>query len=100
FVVSVQANPINGTEPIVYNWDVFTDEQGDPAPSVTNPPTLDPAAVVTPQFSLRKNPEIVFGNTAGTGAPFQYVVRCVARDAVGNEAISNLLRVTAVPNTT
>jgi len=102
FVVNCTANPVNGTEPIQYQWDVFNDDALDPAPSVSTPPTLDGSAVVTPNFSFRKNPTIHFANTASapTGQNFNYVLRCTALDASGNTTVSNLLRVTASPNTT
>jgi PKD repeat protein len=115
FVVNLMSNPANGQEPIVYQWDVF-DEYGDPAgpPSIVNPanpqaqPGLDSTAVVTPDFSYRKNPAMHFANTSfaagqdATGntiytprAAKSYAVRCVARDAAGNTSVSNLIRVNA-----
>lgn len=102
FVVNFEAMPTNGTEPIVYQWDVFTDATPlEEEPSVGGNPALATAAVVTPDFSYRQNPAIHFGNTAGTGAPYSYVVRCVATDNNGNTAVSaNLIRVIASPNTT
>jgi PKD repeat protein len=100
FVVSFEANPVNGTEPIEYQWDIFTDDAIDPEPSLSTPPVLAGAAVVTPDFTYRKNPTVHFANTAGTGAPYNYIARCVGRDSAGNEAVSNLIRVTASPNQT
>lgn len=101
FVANMTALPVNGQEPIVYQWDVFDDASpADPDPTITNPPTLSGAAVVTPYFSFRKNPNIHFANTAGDAAAHSYVVRCVASDAVGNTAASNLVRISASPNTT
>jgi PKD repeat protein len=102
FVVNFEANPTNGSEPIIYQWDVFSDATPlEEKPSVGGNPVLAGAAVVTPDFSYRKNPAIHFGNTAGTGAAYSYVVRCVATDAKGSHAVSeNLIRVVASPNTT
>lgn len=99
FVANLTAMPVNGQEPIVYQWDVFDDTApADPAPSIANPPTLSGAAVITPNFSYRKNPTIHFGNTAGDAGAHSYVVRCVARDALGNTIASNLVRVIASPS--
>jgi PKD repeat protein len=101
FVVNFEALPVNGTEPITFEWDIFTDvSPAAPGPSVGNPPTLVAAAVVTPDYSTRKNPTAHFGNTAGTGAPYSYVARCVAKDGAGNTKVSNLIRIIASPNTT
>ena len=104
FVASMIASPVNGQEPIVYQWDVFDDiTPADPEPSLPvppAPPTLNSAAVVTPSFSFRKNPAIHFGNTAGDAGAHSYVVRCSARDAAGNETLSNLIRIVASPNVT
>jgi PKD repeat protein len=104
FVVNLSANPVNGKEPITYSWDVFTDlTPTDPTPTVStpgNPPSLDPKAVVTPFSTQRKNPDVHFANTAGTNAPYSYVARCVATDANGSTAVSNLVRIVASPNTT
>jgi PKD repeat protein len=102
FVVNFEAMPVNGSEPIQYQWDVFTDTTPlEEKPSTGEHPSLASAAVVTPDFSYRMNPSIHFGNTAGTGAPYSYVVRCVATDKNGNTAVSeNLIRVVASPNTT
>ena len=96
FVANFEATVRNGQEPIQYQWDVFDDDQGDPEPDLAIPPRLDANAVVTPDFTYRKNPVIHFANTAraATGAK-QYIVRCVARDNLGNTAVSNLVRVTA-----
>lgn len=98
FVANFAASPVNGQEPIQYQWDVFDDvTPGDPNPSVTNPPTLNGAAVITPDFTYRKNPAIHFANTAGLTSDYSYAVRCVAVDASGNTAVSNLIRVVASP---
>ncbi|GEM_PF-1737812 len=100
FVVNFEALPANGKEPILYEWDVFTDmTPGEDEPTIGNPPALNGAAVVTPDYTNRVNPTIHFGNTAGTGAAYSYVARCVAHDANGNDAVSNLIRVVASPNT-
>lgn len=110
FVVEFSAMPINGTEPIVYQWDVFNEYANlDEPPSLINPnnpaapPELDVTAVVTPNFSYRKNPGIHFASTGVSlqgGMPLpndgkNYGVRCVARDAAGNTAISNIIRISA-----
>jgi PKD repeat protein len=95
FLVNFEVIARNGQEPIVYEWDVFDDEPLDPAPSLTMPPALDPNAVVTPNFTYRKNPVIHFANTARQNGQKQFVVRCVARDNQGNTTVSNLMRVTA-----
>jgi PKD repeat protein len=104
FVVNLSANPVNGKEPISYSWDIFDDlTPADPTPTVSapgNPPDLDGNAVVTPDQTQRKNPLVHFANTAGTGAAYSYVARCVATDANGNTALSNLIRIVANPNTT
>ncbi len=101
FVVDFEARPVNGTDPIIYQWDVFADATpNEDTPSVGVAPALPVAAVVTPDFSYRKNPAIHFGNVAGTGADYSYVVRCVATDNSGNVAVSNLIRVVADPDNT
>lgn len=101
FVVDFEAHPVNGKDPIVYQWDVFTDTTpNEDTPSVGDAPALPVAAVVTPDFSYRKNPTIHFGNVAGTGDDYSYVVRCVATDNTGNVAVSNLIRVVADPDNT
>jgi PKD repeat protein len=104
FVVNFSANPVNGKEPISYNWDIFTDlTPAAAAPTVEQPgtpPSLAAKAVVTPYSTQRKNPSIHFANTADSGGAFSYVARCVATDASGNTAVSNLVRIVANPNTT
>jgi len=101
FVANFQANPVNGREPILFEWDVFNDQTPlEVTPDIGEYPVLAAKAVVTPDYSTRMNPTIHFGNTAGTGADFAYAVRCVATDASGNVAVSNLIRVTASPNDT
>lgn len=100
FVVNFEAWPVNGMDPIQYEWDVFTDTTpAEEDPTVGNPPGLVGAAVVTPDYSNRVNPAIHFGNTAGTGAAYSYVARVAAHDANGNDAVSNLIRIVASPNT-
>ena len=99
FVVNFQANPVNGAEPIIYQWDVFDDDPINPEPNLAFPPSLNGAAVVTPDFTFRKNPAIHFGNTAGAAGSYNYIARCVATDNLGNTAVSNLIRVVAQPRT-
>jgi len=99
FVADFEARPQFGKDPITYHWNVFTDTTpAEPTPSAGDAPNLPLAAVVTPDFSYRKNPVIHFSNTAGTGADYSYVVQCVAVDALGNQAMSNLVRVVATPD--
>lgn len=100
FLVNFQALPVNGKEPINYNWDIFTDapEFHDLDPTNDPNPSLDSAAVVTPDVTTRKNPVVHFGNTASAGnAPFDYVARVVATDSLGNTTVSNFLTITAQP---
>lgn len=102
FLVNFQALPVNGKEPINYQWDIFTDrpEYHDLDPTNDPSPGLDSEAVVTPDKSSRKNPVVHFGNTASAGnASFDYVARCVAIDSLGNTAVSNYLKITAQPRT-
>lgn len=100
FVVNFQAMPVNGKDPILYEWDIFTDNTpAEVEPTIGNPPGLASAAVVTPDYTNRVNPTVHFGNTAGTGAAYSYVARCVAHDANGNTAVSDLIRIVASPNT-
>jgi PKD repeat protein len=96
FLVNFEVLATNGKEPIQYQWDVFDDNSPtEPLPTLTTPPSLNPNAVVTPNFTYRKNPMIHFANTARVNGTKSYVVRCVAQDSLGNTAISNLLRVGA-----
>ncbi|MCC7477234.1 PKD domain-containing protein [bacterium] len=100
FLVSMTANPVNGTEPIVYRWNVFNNvPDGDGNPGIGGSPGLSGAAVVTPDESSRKNPKIHIGNTAGVAGAFDYAVRCIATDAQGNQTASNVVRITAQPRT-
>lgn len=103
-----------GREPISYEWEVFTDlvPTGDEPVIVLPPmyptPIKDGQAVVVPDRTKKANPVVTFatytgqyvdenGNGAfdsgeGVGAP--YVMRCVATDANGVVAVSNLVRIT------
>lgn len=108
FAVNFEALPVNGEEPILYQWDVFDETAADPTglPAINTPPGLDSTAVVTPSFSFRKNPAIHFASTGvGAGPTFprnpvkRFAVRCVATDAAGNTTVSNLIRVTANEHT-
>ncbi|MCB1220212.1 MAG: PKD domain-containing protein [Planctomycetales bacterium] len=101
FVVNFEAKAANGSEPIIYNWDVFNDANGGVGTvGITNPPSLVADAIVTPHSTTRKSPAFHFANTGDTpGATFHYAVRCVAVDALGNTAASNIIRVTANPRT-
>jgi hypothetical protein len=102
-----------GKEPIHYNWEVFTDlVPGGDEPIIVLPPTYptpikDPQAIVVPDQTSDPNPVITFATYVGqyvdmnaneaydsgegVGAP--YVVRLVAKDDNGVEAVSNLLRI-------
>ncbi|MCB1216600.1 PKD domain-containing protein [bacterium] len=101
FLVNFEAKAANGSEPIIYNWDVFNDVNGGVGTvAISNPPSLNGEAIVTPHSTTRKSPTFHFANTGDTpGADFNYAVRCVAVDALGNTAASNIIRVTAKPRT-
>jgi hypothetical protein len=113
FNVQLTSYTEGGKEPIHYNWEVFTDlvPTGE-EPIIVLPPAYptpikDPQAIVVPDKTSDPNPVITFAtyigqyvdmnaNEAydtgeGVGAP--YVVRLVAKDDNGVEAISNLIRI-------
>jgi PKD repeat protein len=99
FVVNFEANPVNGQEPIQYEWNVFDNDPGNPNPDPQNPPSLTPRAVVTPSLSRKKDPTIHFGNTGDTpNAAFEYRVRVIATDARGNQVVSDFQVITALPH--
>ncbi len=113
---NVQFNSLveGGKEPIRYNWEVFTDllPSADEPVIVLPPqyptPIKDPQAVVVPDVTTLPNPVITFATFNGqyvdlnnnnaqdagetVGAP--YVVRLVAIDDSGVQAVSNLIRIT------
>jgi PKD repeat protein len=98
FVVNFEAHPVNGQEPIQYEWNVFDQDLNNPNPTPGNPGSLSGAAVVTPTFSQRKNPAIHFGNTAGDAGSHQYRVRVAATDALGSQKVSEFVVITAQPH--
>lgn len=103
-----------GREPISYEWEVFSDlvpTADEPVivlPPMYPTPIKDAQAVVVPDRTKKANPTITFatftgqyvdenGNgspDAGEGVGAPYVVRCVATDANGVVAVSNLIRIT------
>lgn len=99
FVVNFEAHTSNGTEPIIYHWDIFTDmSPDDDQPTISSPPFLNSDTVVTPATTFRKSPTVHFANVVDDGS---YVARCVAQDATGSTAVSgDLIRIKATPNTT
>jgi PKD repeat protein len=101
FAVNFEAFVANGSEPIIYNWDVFDDSNaGIGTVNITNPPSLVSDAIVTPHFTTRKSPVFHFANTGDNpGGSYNYAVRCVAVDGLGNTAASNLVRITVQPRT-
>lgn len=113
FNVQLTSYTEGGKEPIHYNWEVFTDlvPSGE-EPIIVLPPAYptpikDPQAIVVPDETSDPNPVITFATYVGqyvdmnaneaydtgegVGAP--YVVRLVAKDDNGVEAISNLIRI-------
>ena len=102
-----------GKEPVHYNWEVFTDlvPTGE-EPIIVLPPAYptpikDPQAIVVPDKTSDPNPVVTFATfvgqyvdmnaneayDAGEGAGAPYVVRLVAKDDNGVEAVSNLIRI-------
>jgi len=98
FVVNFEAHPVNGQEPIQYEWNVFDDDPSNPNPTPGNPGSLNGLAVVTPSFTQRKDPAIHFGNTAGDAGAHKYRVRVAATDALGSQKVSEFIVVTAQPH--
>nr|MDQ3024083.1 PKD domain-containing protein [bacterium] len=98
FVVNFSANPVNGQEPIIYEWTVFDNDINNPNPTPANPPSLSPRAVVTPDETQRKNPAIHFGNTSDSAGAHQYRVRLAATDALGTTRVSDFIIITAQPH--
>jgi len=117
FNVQLTSYTEGGKEPVHYNWEVFTDlVPAGEEPVIVLPPTYpmpvkDPQAIVVPDRTSDPNPVITFATyvgqyvdmnaneayDAGEGVGAPYVVRLVAKDDNGVEAVSNLLRIEPRP---